>query len=260
MWNLGEPAPLWKLLRVEPFFPEPCGTSLVPGFGRLPQTTPKLYSKNPKLFKLLGNKLLPHADETALTCLDLWRVGLFGNHYYFVLARVCFWERVRACRIPIRLSAVQRMLSSSLQQVGVLGIIPLCLCFSCWLCDKNGKLWPYAGHDGGLTENDVDDLFSPRPWTSSDRLFCWGRVVFPYRSQQALWCPSHTATSSNIDSYAWPCGLHLSTKGRRSLGKSFSFLFFSERHESWLVTLWQYDDLPDRCVAIFCHHWAVDGI
>ena len=43
-----------ELLRVEPS----CGTLriLVPGFGRLPQTTPKLYWKNPKLFKLLGNK------------------------------------------------------------------------------------------------------------------------------------------------------------------------------------------------------------
>ena len=52
MWNLGEPAPLWELLRVEPS----CVTlaNLVPGFGRLPQTTPKLYWKNPKLFKLWG--------------------------------------------------------------------------------------------------------------------------------------------------------------------------------------------------------------
>ena len=49
MWNLVEP----ELFTVEPL----CGTSrnLVQGFGRLPQTTPKLYWKNPKLFKLLGN-------------------------------------------------------------------------------------------------------------------------------------------------------------------------------------------------------------
>ena len=46
--NLGEP----ELLRLEPL----CGTlgNLVSGFGRLPQTTPQLYWKNPKLFKLLG--------------------------------------------------------------------------------------------------------------------------------------------------------------------------------------------------------------
>ena len=46
MWDLGEPE-LLRLLRVEPL----CGTlkNLVPGFGRLPQTTP-----NPKFFKLLG--------------------------------------------------------------------------------------------------------------------------------------------------------------------------------------------------------------
>ena len=49
MWNLLEP----ELLRMEPL----CGTSrnLVPDFGRLPQTTPKLYWKNPKPFRLLGN-------------------------------------------------------------------------------------------------------------------------------------------------------------------------------------------------------------
>ena len=66
VWNLGEPElyveALWtpellnlgepELLRLEPL----CGTlgNLVPGFGRLPQTTPKLYWKHPKLFKLLG--------------------------------------------------------------------------------------------------------------------------------------------------------------------------------------------------------------
>ena len=35
-----------------------CGTlgSMVRGFGQLLQTTPKLYWKNPKLFKLLGKK------------------------------------------------------------------------------------------------------------------------------------------------------------------------------------------------------------
>ena len=59
LWNLSlEPWNLYlwnlELLRVEPV----CGTlgNLVPGFGRLPQTTPKLYRKNPKLFKLLGEK------------------------------------------------------------------------------------------------------------------------------------------------------------------------------------------------------------
>ena len=50
MWNLVEP----QLLRMGPV----CGTSrnLVPGFGGLPQTTPKLYWKNPEPFRLLGNK------------------------------------------------------------------------------------------------------------------------------------------------------------------------------------------------------------
>ena len=53
-WNLNvEP---WEpeLLGVDPV----CGTlrNLVPGFGQLPQTTPKLYWKNPKLIKLLGKK------------------------------------------------------------------------------------------------------------------------------------------------------------------------------------------------------------
>ena len=44
----------WEILRMEPL----CGTlgNLVPGFRPLPQTTPKLYWRNPKLFKLLGNK------------------------------------------------------------------------------------------------------------------------------------------------------------------------------------------------------------
>ena len=53
MWKLcgpwiGEP----ELLRLEPL----CGTlgNLVPGFGRLPQTTAKLYWKNPKLSSCWG--------------------------------------------------------------------------------------------------------------------------------------------------------------------------------------------------------------
>ena len=62
LWNLGTfVCGTWELVKVEPFIwnlgkPEPlCGTSgLVPGFWPLPQTTPKLYWKNPKLLKLLG--------------------------------------------------------------------------------------------------------------------------------------------------------------------------------------------------------------
>ena len=51
MWNLSEP----ELLRMEPL----CGTARNfaepgEGFGRLPQTTPKLYWKNPKPSRLLG--------------------------------------------------------------------------------------------------------------------------------------------------------------------------------------------------------------
>ena len=64
MWDLGESSYgttgtwtfMWNLetLRVEPL----CATlrNLVPGFQLLPQTTPKLYWNNPKLFKLLGKK------------------------------------------------------------------------------------------------------------------------------------------------------------------------------------------------------------
>ena len=55
MWNLSDPGtfePWGTFLSLEPL----CGTLgyLVPGFGRLPRTTPKLYWKNPKLFKLWG--------------------------------------------------------------------------------------------------------------------------------------------------------------------------------------------------------------
>ena len=51
MWKLCGSFEPCELLRLEPL----CGAlgNLVPGFGRLPQTTPKLYWKNPKLFKLL---------------------------------------------------------------------------------------------------------------------------------------------------------------------------------------------------------------
>ena len=60
IWNRCGP---WELRSVEPLYVEPlCGTSrsLVQGFGRLPQTPPKLYWKNPKLFKLLGKNLYLH--------------------------------------------------------------------------------------------------------------------------------------------------------------------------------------------------------
>ena len=52
LWNLGEPEPL----RVEPL----CATlgNVFRGFGQLPQSTPKLYWKYPKLFKLLGKKYI----------------------------------------------------------------------------------------------------------------------------------------------------------------------------------------------------------
>ena len=56
LWNLGTfICGTWELVREEPL----CGTLgyLVPGFGRLPQTTTKLYWKNPKLFKLLGKNV-----------------------------------------------------------------------------------------------------------------------------------------------------------------------------------------------------------
>ena len=64
IWNLGKPEPLCgtrELLRVEPV----CGTlgnlhlygNLVPGFGRLPQTTPKhpeALLEEPQAFQAVG--------------------------------------------------------------------------------------------------------------------------------------------------------------------------------------------------------------
>ena len=77
--NIGEP----ELLRLEPL----CGTlgNLVPGLGRLPQTTPKLYWKNPKLFKLLG-KIEPsffkgHSAPEISTIADFF--SLLGCHRQF---------------------------------------------------------------------------------------------------------------------------------------------------------------------------------
>ena len=61
-----------ELLRMEPV----CGTSrnLVQGFGRLPHTTPKLYWKNPKLFKLLGN--IAKKQSSATHSVDVVHVVL----------------------------------------------------------------------------------------------------------------------------------------------------------------------------------------
>ena len=61
--NLSEPNVSW----MEPWLRNrfhSFGTSrnLVQGFGRLPQTTPKLYWKNPKPFRLLGNKTNPNLE------------------------------------------------------------------------------------------------------------------------------------------------------------------------------------------------------
>ena len=55
--NLSEPNVSWMEPSLRNRF-HSFGTSrnLVQGFGRLPQTTPKLYSKNPKPFRLLGKK------------------------------------------------------------------------------------------------------------------------------------------------------------------------------------------------------------
>ena len=55
--NLSEPNVSWMEPSLRNRF-HSFGTSrnLVQGFGRLPQTTPKLYWKNPKPFRLLGKK------------------------------------------------------------------------------------------------------------------------------------------------------------------------------------------------------------
>ena len=55
--NLSEPNVSWMEPSLRNRF-HSFGTprNLVQGFGRLPQTTPKLYWKNPKPFRLLGNK------------------------------------------------------------------------------------------------------------------------------------------------------------------------------------------------------------
>ena len=77
LWNLGTfICGTWELGRVEPL----CGTlgNLVPDFGRLPQTTPELYWKNPKLFKLLKKKISPCENPNSwwtgtVFCFDiLW--------------------------------------------------------------------------------------------------------------------------------------------------------------------------------------------
>ena len=121
IWNVGKPEPLCgteEHLRVEPA----CGTlgNLVPGFERLPQTTPKLYWKNPKLFKLLGKKklrsppeqpaLLPYVDfcYNCQACLDgqpeRWRHGWrstetesFLELCVFVKTRSVYYVYVYVC-------------------------------------------------------------------------------------------------------------------------------------------------------------------
>ena len=92
MWNLVEPG----LLRMEPL----CGTSrnLVPGFGRLPQTTPDLYWKNPKPFRLLGKNVSPAAWEVLdVLKFFFWKVfvsifgGVFGLFLSFWSCGVSWW-------------------------------------------------------------------------------------------------------------------------------------------------------------------------
>ena len=64
--NLSEPSVSWMEPSLRNRF-HSFGTSrnLVQGFGRLPQTTPKLYWKNPKPFRLLGKKLILFATASS---------------------------------------------------------------------------------------------------------------------------------------------------------------------------------------------------
>ena len=73
--NLSEPNVSWMEPSLRNRF-HSFGTSrnLVQGFGRLPQTTPKLYWKNPKPFRLLGEQI-PIKIRLHSWHLHLWHAG-----------------------------------------------------------------------------------------------------------------------------------------------------------------------------------------
>ena len=92
MWNLGEP----ELFRVW------CGTlkNLVPGFGRLPQTTPKLYWENPSFASCWGKNILPSRwPRLVLPAASMKEPRLFP---YTAVCAPTWWKccRVDAVFIP----------------------------------------------------------------------------------------------------------------------------------------------------------------
>ena len=80
--NLSEPNVSWMEPSLRNRF-HSFGTSrnLVQGFGRLPQTTPKLYWKNPKPFRLLGKK----------KCLILFNVWKKSKMQSLLVTRLSCW-------------------------------------------------------------------------------------------------------------------------------------------------------------------------
>ena len=85
MWNLGNlnfgEEPLWETLK-----------NLVRGFRRMPQTTSKLYWKNPKLFKLLGNKfqMVAKLPDLCQLCKQAFQLQEANDRFEEVLC-ACFF-------------------------------------------------------------------------------------------------------------------------------------------------------------------------
>ena len=77
MWNLGKLEPLRETfvepgnfyISVEPHLCETLG-NLLPGFWALPQTTTKLYWKNPKLFVRWGEQKKGLDEVPAVSCVS----------------------------------------------------------------------------------------------------------------------------------------------------------------------------------------------